>query len=82
MADRRYKFVVCKVCMFVVWCVRYVIGCLRTCNNKLQTTRKRKDKPMNRIRKFYNDYKPYIFSDGWYYVFIVIFILLLFVFFS
>ncbi len=37
---------------------------------------------MNRIRKFYNDYKPYIFSDGWYYVFIVIFILILFIFFS
>ncbi len=37
---------------------------------------------MNRIRRFYNDYKPYIFSDGWYYVFIVIFIGLLFVFFS
>lgn len=37
---------------------------------------------MNKIRKFYNDYKPYIFSDGWYYVFILIFILILFIFFS
>lgn len=37
---------------------------------------------MNRIRKFYNEYKPYIFSDGWYYVFILLFIILLFIFFS
>ena len=38
--------------------------------------------PMNRIHKFYDEYKPYIFSDGWYYVLIVVFIILLFVFFS
>ncbi|UHG93740.1 hypothetical protein [Spirosoma oryzicola] len=37
---------------------------------------------MNRIRKFYDEYKPYIFSDGWYYVFIVVFIIILFIFFS
>lgn len=37
---------------------------------------------MSRIRRFYDEYKPYIFSDGWYYVFIVVFIILLFVFFS
>lgn len=37
---------------------------------------------MNKIRKFYEEYKPYIFSDGWYYVFIIVFILLLFIFFS
>ena len=37
---------------------------------------------MNRVHKFYNKYKPYIFSDGWYYVFIVVFILILFIFFS
>lgn len=37
---------------------------------------------MNPICKFYNEYKPYIFSDGWYYVFIVVFIIMLFVFFS
>ena len=37
---------------------------------------------MDRIKKFYNEYKPYIFSDGWYYVFIVVFILILFIFFS
>lgn len=37
---------------------------------------------MKKIRKFYDEYKPYIFSDGWYYVFIVIFILILFIFFS
>lgn len=37
---------------------------------------------MKRIRKFYNEYKPYIFSDGWYYVFIIVFILILFIFFS
>ena len=38
--------------------------------------------PMSKARKFYDEYKPYIFSDGWYYVFIVVFIILLFVFFS
>ena len=37
---------------------------------------------MNRVRKFYDEYKPYVFSDGWYYVFIVVFILILFIFFS
>lgn len=37
---------------------------------------------MKNVRKFYDEYKPYIFSDGWYYVFIVVFIILLFVFFS
>ena len=37
---------------------------------------------MNRIRKFYDQYKPYIFSDGWYYVFIVVFTIILFIFFS
>lgn len=37
---------------------------------------------MNKVRKFYEEYKPYIFSDGWYYVFIVVFILLMFIFFS
>ncbi len=37
---------------------------------------------MNRIRRFCEEYKPYIFSDGWYYVFIIVFIILLFVFFS
>lgn len=37
---------------------------------------------MNPIRKFYDEYKPYIFSDGWYYVFIVVFIIILFIFFS
>jgi len=48
----------------------------QTTNCKPQTNR------MNPIRKFYQDYKPYIFSDGWYYVFILVFILLLFIFFS
>lgn len=37
---------------------------------------------MKSIRRFYEEYKPYIFSDGWYYVFIIVFIMLLFVFFS
>lgn len=37
---------------------------------------------MSVIRNFYEKYKPYIFVDGWYYIFIVIFIILLFVFFS
>jgi hypothetical protein len=37
---------------------------------------------LRKIRDWYTIYKPYVFSDGWYYVFIVIFILLLFVFFS
>ena len=37
---------------------------------------------MKSIRRFYEEYKPYIFSDGWYYVFIIVFIILLFVFFS
>lgn len=44
--------------------------------------RRRNPIRMNPIRKFYNDYKPYIFSDGWYYVFIVVFIIALFIFFS
>jgi len=37
---------------------------------------------MNRIRQFYTAYKPYVFSDGWYYVFILVFLGLLFTFFS
>lgn len=37
---------------------------------------------MNWIRNFYREYKPYIFSDGWYYVFILVFIALLFLFFA
>jgi len=37
---------------------------------------------MKWLRNFYNEYKPYVFSDGWYYIFIVVFIILLFVFFS
>ena len=37
---------------------------------------------MNWLRNFYREYKPYIFSDGWYYVFILVFIALLFVFFA
>ncbi|OJW74700.1 MAG: hypothetical protein BGO59_28070 [Spirosoma sp. 48-14] len=35
-----------------------------------------------KIQEFYQEYKPYIFSDGWYYIFIVVFILVLFIFFS
>lgn len=37
---------------------------------------------MKWLREFYQEYKPYIFSDGWYYVFILVFILFLFIFFS
>lgn len=37
---------------------------------------------LRKIRAWYQTYKPYVFSDGWYYVFIVLFIVLLFVFFS
>jgi hypothetical protein len=37
---------------------------------------------MSRIRKFYDEYKLYIFSDGWYYMFIVVLIIMLFVFLS
>lgn len=37
---------------------------------------------MKWLREFYQNYKPYIFSDGWYYVFILVFILILFIFFS
>ncbi len=37
---------------------------------------------MKWLRDFYSEYKPYVFSDGWYYVFIIVFILCLFVFFS
>lgn len=37
---------------------------------------------MKKLREFYAEYKPYIFSDGWYYIFIVLFILFLFVFFA
>ena len=37
---------------------------------------------MKRVRDFYREYKPYIFSDGWYYIFIVVFIALLFLFFA
>lgn len=37
---------------------------------------------MKWLRNFYSQYKPYVFSDGWYYIFIVVFIVLLFVFFS
>lgn len=37
---------------------------------------------MKQIREFYEKYKPYIFADGWYYIFILIFILFLFIFFS
>jgi hypothetical protein len=35
-----------------------------------------------KIRDWYRAYKPYVFSDGWYYVFIIIFIILLFIFFA
>jgi hypothetical protein len=38
--------------------------------------------PMRWLRNFYQEYKPYVFSDGWYYIFIIVFIILLFVFFS
>lgn len=37
---------------------------------------------MKWLRDFYREYKPYVFSDGWYYIFIVVFIILMFVFFS
>ena len=35
-----------------------------------------------KIRDLYQTYKPYVFSDGWYYIFIIVFIALLFVFFA
>lgn len=37
---------------------------------------------MKWFRSFYNEYKPYVFSDGWYYIFIIVFVVFLFVFFS
>jgi len=37
---------------------------------------------MKWLRNFYKEYKPYVFFDGLYYIFIVVFIILLFVFFS
>jgi hypothetical protein len=37
---------------------------------------------MKWLRDFYREYKPYIFSDGWYYVFILLFIALMFLFFA
>jgi hypothetical protein len=35
---------------------------------------------MKWLRNFYREYKPYVFSDGWYYLFILLFIALLFLY--
>ena len=37
---------------------------------------------MKKVLEFYRDYKPYIFSDGWYYVFMLVLLAVLFLFFA